>query len=705
MAKIRSGKFGKVISELKKSNVKYGSELQSTGSQISDLQNSVSNLENTALLILEKLRRMERYPVVQTKSGKLLPPKIISGSASLDASNDPNIGDIENQTSKTILLKLYNFMLRNSEDEKKNRKIENSKTKERKKERQVNYRKQLIKAGLDPKFFKKKKGLIGKVATGLKWGVLGAIGLGLSGLVWLFSDEIKKFADSLKTQFEGLTSFLTEKFQIVTSAFNYLRGLFAPVTEWIQRTSQGLMKSFNFNVGDKGLFETIQDNVMRVVNSLLDSLVDKITEWSVSIGNKIQSFLTTGLPWETYGAVMGTIAAGFVAGPFGAKAFSTMIAAKKASDIAENVKYYASEKQYGENSLSKLKEIIDMNPKYAKLDDESKRALINNIIQQLETGQPPEDLFGVDKVSLKEIMGKGSEFDFKDKERQAKQEQLLKEWKSQNTDNVKKIFEQHGWKYVEPKFGDGPPVSMYKNEQTGEFIMVSQENIREQLLKWGIKGDLLKYVNQTVEGIKKEYQPEVDAFGNKIKETEEFLSKSYEDFKSGMNLSERAGSAITAIKQPYRGNETLGENLETTATLIGGGISAGAKAAAPLVSKAASIDYLGAMEDAYRKMSEGFQKFGESYNQNFSTWDKTADFFDKLVEQQKSVNIGADPNGEGSIIDRFTNEIEKQINVNNQVVNNTSSSTEEQLPTGISVRNLYDPFRIANIEMWQTVRP
>ena len=70
-------------------------------------------------------------------------------------------------------------------------------------------------------------------------------------------------------------------------------------------------------------------------------------------------------------------------------------------------------KQYGEDALSKIREIIDLNPKYASLDEESKKSLVNNIIQEFETGQPPQDFLGAEKVSLKEIMGKRSEFDFK----------------------------------------------------------------------------------------------------------------------------------------------------------------------------------------------------------------------------------------------------------------------------------------------------
>ena len=279
MAKTNSAKFAKVISELKKSNIELSESSGTLKSDITELKKSVSDLENISLLILEKLRRMEQYPIVKTKSGKLIAPKVAGTDRhSLSPAND-EFGEQEadmplGKYYKHMLLKMYNFMVRNAEDEKKQRNYEKSKTKERKKERKVNYQKELKKAGLDPKFFRKRKGILGKIGTGLKWGFFGAIGAGLSGLIWLFSDEIKKFSSSLTKSIEDLGTKLTDNFEKITTFLSGIYNRFLkPLGSWISTSIIDPIMNL-FGTSTEGLSKFLGDN--------MDSMWTRITFFSVS---------------------------------------------------------------------------------------------------------------------------------------------------------------------------------------------------------------------------------------------------------------------------------------------------------------------------------------------------------------------------------------------------------------------------------------
>ena len=225
MAKTKSSQFSKVISDLKKSNMINTYDVSLLTGEMSELKKDLSNLENTVLLIMEKMRRKEQYPIVQLKGGKLAAPKIASKSERLSAvpANDPIVGDLENETSKNILIKMYNFMVRKAEDDKNRQKYDRKQKLSTERKRQQTYRKELIKAGLDPKMFKKKKGLLGKIGTGIKWGIFGAIGAGLAGLVWLFKEEITEFSKSLTKSITELGKNVTDSLQTVTT---FLTGIY-----------------------------------------------------------------------------------------------------------------------------------------------------------------------------------------------------------------------------------------------------------------------------------------------------------------------------------------------------------------------------------------------------------------------------------------------------------------------------------------------
>ena len=177
MAKLKGSKFSKVLKNIRLSNEELQAKEAATGIVISELKKDLGSLENTVLLIMEKIRRMEKYPVVQTKKGKLIPPKVAADRSAIPANDESISNDLDNETSKGILLKMYNFMVRNAERQKVSKENERKERQLREKKKEVNYRKELIKAGLDPKLFKKKMGFFGKLGRGIKFGSMIAIGI------------------------------------------------------------------------------------------------------------------------------------------------------------------------------------------------------------------------------------------------------------------------------------------------------------------------------------------------------------------------------------------------------------------------------------------------------------------------------------------------------------------------------------------------
>ena len=81
----------------------------------------------------------------------------------------------------------------------------------------------MIKAGLDPKFFKKKRGLLGKIGTGIKWGIIGAIGAAISGLIYLFKEEIVKLGKSIVDGFESVKEGIQIIGDFFTSTFETIK--------------------------------------------------------------------------------------------------------------------------------------------------------------------------------------------------------------------------------------------------------------------------------------------------------------------------------------------------------------------------------------------------------------------------------------------------------------------------------------------------
>ena len=65
--------------------------------------------------------------------------------------------------------------------------------------------------------------MLGKVWTGIKWG---AIGAGLSGLVWLFKEEITKFGDKLKDSVKEFGDFLKDKFQFIAEKISAFKTIY-----------------------------------------------------------------------------------------------------------------------------------------------------------------------------------------------------------------------------------------------------------------------------------------------------------------------------------------------------------------------------------------------------------------------------------------------------------------------------------------------
>jgi len=353
MAKVKSSKFSKILKDIRSSN-------EQTDIGISDLRRDVNDLENTVLLIMEKIRRIEKYPVVQTKKGKLIPTKLDVDTTAIPANDQTVGGDINNETSKNILIKMYNFMVRNSEKQKNKDDKERKQKRTLEKKKDIDYRKEMLKAGLDPKFFRK-RGLLEKVGTGLKWTTFAAIGLGISGLVYLFIDEIKVMGKGLKESLGSLGEFLSQKFGIFKTFYEDLKAFIGkyvldnPVVKWMK----GQIDAVFASEGPLGFISTKLDNLITEVVKAFSEMKDWVSsliEPIIKIMQNPKEFLkdsfkdiTKGLVIALKGGISGTIGRMFG----GASAISSKIIEAR-SESQKNL--------YGEEYYKETEKFLDSIP-------------------------------------------------------------------------------------------------------------------------------------------------------------------------------------------------------------------------------------------------------------------------------------------------------------------------------------------------------
>lgn len=735
MAKIKSSKFSKVLKDIRQSNEELKYKEEQKDLVISDLQKSVSDLETTALLILEKLRRMEKYPVVNTKSGKLIPPKVGIDTDLIPANDELSGDNINDETSKSILLKMYNFMVRNSEKQNKKDQIERKEKRSLEKKKEVNYRKELIKAGFDPKFFKKKRGLLGKIGTGIKWSIFGAIGTGLAGLIWIFKDEILASADSVKKSLEEFGTYLTQKFNVIKKAYDYIKGFLGPVLEKIDSV---LGKGVGMLGGsDKPLSETVSTNtdslikwVQDFVSEMLNGLIDRITEWASSIAQPILDWYNKGtLDKATdifdfskeHAGVLAAFAARMVGGPFG-MAVGGLTVARGLGKASSALKEFTTKSKYGEEYIDTVRQIVNLMPEKDQADKARKERAMADLYDLID-----------DPEKLKEVIeGPTAEKPEEKSARITSQMELVQSLPHKQKEYLNKVMGDLGYTMDEKETQrvrdmqkdqfsalKVTPTYVNKEGQTIEgeklFSTLMTEVPALQVKQKGrefVKESVDKYVVKPIEEVKREkVDPIVSQVDEKIKEVKDEANKLEEEWKVGetaTKIGQTTKDATSAVKQEVANVYTPEQAMVATGNLVSKATDVvDENVIKPLTQKSSkfgSEDFFKTVNEAYSKTSQTIADVSGTMSQ-FDSWDKMSAFFSKMVPEQKQIEVKQDPNEDPFNINSMLEQTKEAMSSTNKVFNNNSSSSSMDNFAFPPARNLDSTYRKIVIDSWTAARP
>jgi hypothetical protein len=688
MAKVKSSKFSKVLKDIRSSN-------EQTDTGISELRRDVNDLENTVLLIMEKIRRIEKYPVVQTKKGKLIPTKLDVDTSDIPA-NDPFVSsDINNETSKNILLKMYNFMVRNSENQKNKEDKERKDRQSREKKREVDYRKELIKAGLDPKLLKKKKGLLGKMATGIKFGSFLAIGAGIAGLVWLFKDEIVNSSKLIGDSIKEFGTFISQKFQKIVDIIQPILKFITdnPLFKMVQEKFDNITGQIKNSGG------SILDTVISEVKNMITSVYESITGWLMNIFDPVTKFLSDpSMSWDQFKTVLKSVAFAIAGGP---KRFASI---ETAVDNAESVRLKTV---YGDEYYNKTKDIVDMFS-----DDEDLKKLFNQ-----EFGGRYRDFFvgkldrreltnaivrdHLEQNLLKSVRDDSTEYYGKDDPKQKRRLDVLKQLNER--DNK---FLQDLQAIADEMFPDkGYKADRYdsRNEKTGEvtsgFAIVRpdgtpvlnldsdyMEMLRHKgklALKSYVKTELMK----SVEYIK---GTELYKVGEQtVEQGKDLYTKSKEEGEKLLGKVENTmGSVAAEVGEPYSGVSTPEQAMVATGNLVSKATDAVTEnVVKPLTEKTSKFtadDLFSVANKSYDVMQKGI---GEVIGVagKFGNWDEASKFIggftgpqkveENLTPEQRRTEVSQDPNEDPFHLQTMFDQSKERIAPVNKIVNNKGSTS------------------------------
>ena len=688
MAKVKSSKFSKVLKDIRSSN-------EQTDTGISELRRDVNDLENTVLLIMEKIRRIEKYPVVQTKKGKLIPTKLDVDTSDIPA-NDPFVSsDINNETSKNILLKMYNFMVRNSENQKNKEDKERKDRQSREKKREVDYRKELIKAGLDPKLLKKKKGLLGKMANGIKFGSFLAIGAGIAGLVWLFKDEIVNSSKLIGDSIKEFGTFISQKFQKIVDIIQPILKFITdnPLFKMVQEKFDNITGQIKNSGG------SILDTVISEVKNMITSVYESITGWLMNIFDPVTKFLSDpSMSWDQFKTVLKSVAFAIAGGP---KRFASI---ETAVDNAESVRLKTV---YGDEYYNKTKDIVDMFS-----DDEDLKKLFNQ-----EFGGRYRDFFvgkldrreltnaivrdHLEQNLLKSVRDDSTEYYGKDDPKQKRRLDVLKQLNER--DNK---FLQDLQAIADEMFPDkGYKADRYdsRNEKTGEvtsgFAIVRpdgtpvlnldsdyMEMLRHKgklALKSYVKTELMK----SVEYIK---GTELYKVGEQtVEQGKDLYTKSKEEGEKLLGKVENTmGSVAAEVGEPYSGVSTPEQAMVATGNLVSKATDAVTEnVVKPLTEKTSKFtadDLFSVANKSYDVMQKGI---GEVIGVagKFGNWDEASKFIggftgpqkveENLTPEQRRTEVSQDPNEDPFHLQTMFDQSKERIAPVNKIVNNKGSTS------------------------------
>jgi uncharacterized protein YukE len=622
-----------------------------------------------------------------------------SGVGPVGGTNKLKKDETKEEDQGNILQKLYNFMVTSAEKREKKKQLLKAKKKQERTQKIMRMKK-AFKSNIRNKLTPTTGGIFKTMG-------LGFMGAAIGGLVWVFQDELKKYALSVKNSVLDFKGFLVDKFKIISGFFNFLKDKLQPITSWINRKAEGFAQSFMNVDTSQGVYEGIKKWVVDFVSDFIGKSTDAITGWLYDIGKGISEWLTKPLSWENYGKLMSTIATRMMAGPFAAAGVAL---AGPVSGGITSTKTYFNKAEYGEDFVNKVREIVDMNPDYKKMDEESKQDIVNNIIEQIQTGEPPKDLLGITKVGKKEVFGKSSGMVLGDvyKERKSKQDELYSSLVGQQKEIKKTRMAEYGYSYVGPTSPDMPDAGYFTGPSGDK---VSMDDVNKKLIQLSLKKEILDRATSNISDINDKYlkpalQPLMQAYedvGNEVKRVKNELNEADKRYgvsetaiKSFDTAKETVTEARTAIREELADDTTftdsavsafslaetgLDKTFETTAKLANKGM----EKIQPTLDRISKMDIQKEALDSYSTLQKTWSKVNETY-QNLADPAKFEAFMDKLQGEEQTPNklsatepskpdIQADPN-ENLLVKQLMEQVNQTV-VANQSVTNTKSTSED----------------------------
>ena len=602
MAKKRQPSISNIARSIQEQN-KAGS------SRIDEVEKDVRSIENTVLVIMEVMKRKGLLSVKNEKT--------VTGVKSYAQEAGTNI---ESTAAKDILLKIYGFMTKNAEKEKKERDTQKGLRKERYDERKRKYEK------LEKKLDKKKGGgFFGTVGSVLKWGFLGAIGAGLAGLVWMFKDEIMSFSKNMVDKLGDLGNSIKSVVETMSSIFTKIWSFLSenPISKMIGEKMKG------FTDSGTSMF----DGIIKMIGTAYDS----ITQWITDAFKPMADWLANpSLSFEQFLNVM-KVTAGILSGGVLRK---TALGAREIESAVDKGEQFRLKQMYGEDYYNKTRAVLDRysdeelekrfdqqfggrfkNFFVGKLDRDE---LLNAIVREHRESDLWKDigLYNNERSieRRKEVHSMIMERDktFMD-EMQVMIDELLPDDHLKIQYHSGSAGKEGGFEIVRP---DG---SLFLNMDKLSDVM--------ELMRIKGKSATLNKLKETLEDVKNQItSSETYKFG---KETYESVKSEYEQTTTSLKQSVTA-----ALQHPQI---SISSATRTVAGVIDKGMD-----------KASRIDYFGEMSEAYSKIQENMDKMSDHLNKG-----ETKTKFEQMLD--KFGVIGEDPSSPFNTITRNMDKFGSQI--------------------------------------------
>jgi len=652
--------------------------------RMTDLEKDMKSLENTVLAVTELVNRM---PIKESAS--------TIKDEEYDLDPDLPLGEYY----KNVLMKIYSFMTKNAEKEKKEIDSKKGLKKEKQQERERKYEKVEKDLGL-----KKKKGFFGKVGSILKGTFWVGLATAITGLVYLFRDEIKEFA---KETLKSLVSYgdkIVSVINVIKSIYEGIMDFISPVINMVKNSPifKSLSdKSTSLSEGVQGTIKEVVDWVTSQISSVIDGISTFISEQLPSlIGNSLKSLMGFIMAEASKnGGVAGMVVGAL--GPWWMKGLSAIFGIQAA---VTSLSGFAKTLRYGEGYQDTLKDIVGQMPeKTAAQQDIKKRFQSEDYLQDVM--DHPE--------KLDEVLAKTPEEG--DKEYQDRvNSQLVKilELRKQQMNHIEEKLVGTGYTFDKDAYMN--KVGQMKSEKDKLSVDVTDYIKRPDGSK--ISGhaefyDLMlpRHIAQQIEEPAKNFLKEkgvelsnyakgkLTKFGETVTSSETF--KKLEDAKE--KAEEKVEEAEeSASKIP---TQVSAKAKETYSSLRGATVQGVAEKLKPIqeeaIKKAEKIETLDFMADAekyYDMFQKGLKKVVDKA-EDPATIDKIRLKIESLTTIERKTEVKEDPNSDPTTVMESTWNKAVQSMTVNSVKNNVSKNEKGIVDySSIPVRDKDWSLQVAN---------